>query len=193
MANHVSDKRIRHYTLEILGIGCGIHEVRILYPELEQVLSYIPHFQYMYQTIMVLLFVGTVIVWFGYGVSRLWSQLVPGTGLRISPESTPPLTTRKSRTLTGRADLAGYSHGVVARIGDVQLHGNNLVGALNELSDTLMNDEQQRRITHIPLEPEVASPAELAQLHEAIEHAEASLYVCVAEFQTFLSADVKRT
>jgi hypothetical protein len=93
--------------------------------------------------ILVLLFSAiTVITWGITGAKWFIAWLMPRP--IISP-------LRKSQTVKGIPDLAGYSRGVIARMGDVQHYANNLAGALNELTETLKHDEQQRHFTHFPL------------------------------------------
>lgn len=98
----------------------------------------------------------------------------------------PATSIPKSQSLASLVELAAYSRGVEARLGDIHLYSGNLTGALDELVNMLQHNEQQERLTHRALKPELVSPAEIASLREAINHAETNLSKCVVDLSAFL-------
>jgi len=80
----------RHYALEVFGVGCGIHEALVFYPDLKQILDYIPHFDRIFGAAMALLFVVTAILWLMAGIVNLW-RLWSGNQTEQTVLTTPPV------------------------------------------------------------------------------------------------------
>jgi hypothetical protein len=100
MENYQSRRwHFRHYSLEIFGFFCGIHEALMFYPDAKLLLDSIPKFESIFSITMGFLFVVTVLLWVGAWVGMAWGYFRTAQPPSVVPpiSSIPPPNSKQGR------------------------------------------------------------------------------------------------
>ncbi|SRR5258708_7182439 len=178
-------KPIHHWTLEIFGIGCGIHEVEAIYPDMRQILSHIPGFELSFAIAMKILFALTVLSWLFVGVLRVWRHFFPLPVSQVPSSLKPHIS--KPVGMNSSPQLAQFFQDVRMRVYDVEAAAErylNQVDVLRRLQEHDEREAEQRYLT----KPERVTPAQFRQEHENVEREEKWSSDALTDLQTFLAS-----
>jgi hypothetical protein len=147
----MADHGIRHYSLEIFGIGCALHETRIFYPDIGSMLDALPYFERMFGIAMAWLFVATVLLWFGFGIIAIWRYFHPmpeSATVSVSvPKAAIPVpaleNVSKTDALILSTEVRQFQDDISDRMGDIRHTFENYLGRIHELQMCLEHNEQE--------------------------------------------------
>ena len=197
----MAEHGIRHYSLEIFGVGCAIHETIMFYPEIGNALGAIPHFEKAFGVVMGIVFLFTLGLWLFFGLIRAWRYLFPAPLIAdVQNAGTLPTVTSgvpaikggsfsiesKTQAMNASIQIAEFQKGTALRVQDIKVTYENYAGRLELLKRCLQHNEEAKGLRYSPMPAEEMTPREIRDARESLVRDERAFKQALDEMSNFI-------